>query len=195
MAKKGEENRKRIIEAANDLFYRKGYSRSSFSEVADASGIPKGNFYYYFKSKEELLDSVIDDRLEQMREMLASWDSGFQYPKLRLHRFAQVPLNELEGIVQYGCPMGSLNVELGKDDAGSKAHAAEMFTLFVDWLEKQFREMGYAEQSRDQALHLLSVAQGASLLSYVYSDGEILEKEMKRLHDWIESLEDKKHGF
>ena len=49
MGTKGENNRTRIIEAADQLFYKHGYNQTSFSDIADITGIPRGNFYYYFK--------------------------------------------------------------------------------------------------------------------------------------------------
>ena len=48
MGTKGEGNRQRIIEAADNLFYRRGYNQTSFQDISDATGIPRGNFYYYF---------------------------------------------------------------------------------------------------------------------------------------------------
>ena len=55
MGTKGENNRARIIEAADELFYKRGYNQTSFSDIADITGIPRGNFYYYFKTKEGIL--------------------------------------------------------------------------------------------------------------------------------------------
>jgi len=142
--KKGEENRKLIVEAANQLFYTKGYNQTAFSEVAKAVGIPKGNFYHYFKSKDDLLEAVIDERLAGIRRMLKDWDQEFDDAQKRLLRYAEIPLNEIDGVLRYGCPMGSLNMELGKNQLALQSHAAEMFTLFLDWLQKQFVELNFS---------------------------------------------------
>ncbi|QKQ25233.1 TetR/AcrR family transcriptional regulator [Candidatus Reidiella endopervernicosa] len=96
MKEKGQANRQRIVEAANELFYHKGFNQTSFAEVAEKSGIPKGNFYYYFKSKDELLASVIDDRLAQTKTMLASWESGFQYRNYACTVLCRFPLVSLK---------------------------------------------------------------------------------------------------
>ena len=52
MGKKGEGNRQRIVDAAEDLFYKSGYNQTSFQDISDATDIPRSNFYYYFKTKE-----------------------------------------------------------------------------------------------------------------------------------------------
>ena len=65
MARKSERTRQRIIEAANRLFYHRGYNQTSFSDVVEAAGVPRGNIYYYFKTKDEILEAAIDHRIER----------------------------------------------------------------------------------------------------------------------------------
>ena len=186
VVKKGEANRKLIIDAANKLFYEKGYNQTAFSEVAEASGIPKGNFYYYFKSKDELLDAVIDDRLDGIRQMLNDWEQEFNEPQQRLLRFAEIPLYEMDGVLRYGCPMGSLNVELGKTQLLLQSRAAEMFTLFLEWLQRQFKTLKYDKtESHNLALHMISVLQGAVLMGNVYQDRSFVEREVAMVKEWI----------
>ena len=55
--------RANIIDAADQLFYRQGYEHTSFADIADVVQISRGNFYYHFKSKDEILDAVINLRL------------------------------------------------------------------------------------------------------------------------------------
>ena len=56
--KKGIERRDQIIEAAERLFYEKGYEQTSVQDVLDALSLSKGGFYHYFQSKIELLEAV-----------------------------------------------------------------------------------------------------------------------------------------
>ena len=56
--KKGIERRDQIIEAAEKLFYEKGYEQTSVQDVLDALSLSKGGFYHYFQSKIELLEAV-----------------------------------------------------------------------------------------------------------------------------------------
>nr|WP_300006272.1 TetR/AcrR family transcriptional regulator [Tissierella sp.] len=59
------EKRNEILDAAEILFTAKGYEKCSVNNILEKVGIAKGTFYYYFKSKEEVLDSIID-RVTQM---------------------------------------------------------------------------------------------------------------------------------
>ncbi len=63
--KKPEERRMEILEAARFLFQTKGFENTSMQEIIDRLGIAKGTIYYYFKSKEELLEAVIDNIIDE----------------------------------------------------------------------------------------------------------------------------------
>jgi len=54
LSDKAQKTRERILEAAARLFYHHGYNATGVEKVIKEAGVNKGNFYYYFKSKEEL---------------------------------------------------------------------------------------------------------------------------------------------
>ncbi|RGZ01925.1 TetR/AcrR family transcriptional regulator [Clostridium sp. AM58-1XD] len=58
--KEAEERRNEILDAAERLFTQKGYQKSTVVDILNAVGIAKGTFYYYFKSKEEVMDAMIE---------------------------------------------------------------------------------------------------------------------------------------
>lgn len=60
ISKEYNEKRNEILDAAEKLFSAKGYEKCTVNNILDSVGIAKGTFYYYFKSKEEVLDSIID---------------------------------------------------------------------------------------------------------------------------------------
>ena len=187
MVRKGEVNRQLIIDSANQLFYQKGYNQTSFSEIADAAGMPRGNFYYYFKSKDEILDAVITDRIERMRHRLAEWDREYSTPLEKLHRFIDILLNSEQDAMRYGCPMGSLSVELGKTQLEQQARVKDMFDIFLEWGTNQFKALG-TKQPRAQALHLLASMQGTLLVANTYSDVSFLRQEAAQLKKWVGTL-------
>lgn len=187
MNEKGQSSRDRIIDKANRLFYTQGYNQTSFADIANAVGITKGNLHYHFRSKEELLETIIDYRMEMISRQLAQWDDEFPDAKDKLRRFTQMLVNEQADLVRYGCPMGSLNVELGKCQLNLKSKAREMFDLFQRWLEKTLKQLG-TKNSKSLSQHMLAMAQGAVLMSYVYADEKLLKEEYKNINDWIDSL-------
>jgi AcrR family transcriptional regulator len=66
----GIESRKRIIDAAMSVFSRHGYAKANIREIAKTAGISVGGVYLYFKNKEELYKSLIDDRMRDMGSKL-----------------------------------------------------------------------------------------------------------------------------
>ena len=54
--------REKIVTSADRLFYERGYEATSFADVSEAVGISRGNFYYHFKTKDQILDAVIEIR-------------------------------------------------------------------------------------------------------------------------------------
>lgn len=187
MPERGEANRQHIVEAANRLFYQRGYNQTSFTDIADAAKIPRGNFYYYFKTKDDILGAVVEYRIDRYRALLADWDAELPEPRARLRRFLDMLRGNSKDLARYGCPMGSLNVELGKAQPALKARARKMFDLFRDWLGTQLRALG-RKDPETLALHLLGRAQGIAVVAQVYGDVALLNAEVDQLEAFLDTL-------
>lgn len=59
ITKEHEERRTEILDTAEKLFYSKGYTKTTINDILKEIGIAKGTFYYYFKSKEEVMHAII----------------------------------------------------------------------------------------------------------------------------------------
>ena len=188
MTTKSERTRQRIVDAANQLFYRKGYNRTSFTDVVDAAEVPRGNIYYYFKTKDDILKAVIANRLEIISVMLGDWDKSISQPLDRLERFVRIMYDSTPALLRSGCPMGSLTVELAKDQPQLKEEAKALFDLFQRWLANQFIDLGYPEEARDLSMRLLARGQGLIVIAQVYQDPGFLERGTHELNRWIEEL-------
>lgn len=66
--KKGEKRKLELLKIAYEMFISKGYENTSVDEIIEMAGIAKGTFYYHFKSKEQLLEEVIDMMLDEQTE-------------------------------------------------------------------------------------------------------------------------------
>ena len=183
-----EQIRRQIIEASDELLYHKGYNLMSFSDIAKASGLPRGNLNYHFKTKQAVLAAVIEHRLQQMRAMLEDWERTIPTPLARLQRFAQVPLNELDNVSRYGCPMGSLNTELGKSQPQLRDISREQLDLFRGWLQQQFGALVPGRDADALALHLLVRTQGLAVMSQLYADRPLVRREVDGIKAWLEGL-------
>ena len=63
--KEGEVRRREILDVARELFVKKGYEQTSVNDILKIVDIAKGTFYYYFASKEEVLEAIILDIVEE----------------------------------------------------------------------------------------------------------------------------------
>lgn len=63
--KEHDERRRELLDTAERLFITKGYNQTTINDIRAEIGIAKGTFYHYFKSKEEILDAIIDRIIEQ----------------------------------------------------------------------------------------------------------------------------------
>ena len=183
---RGEKTRADIITSAQTLFYTRGYAGTSFSDIVAATDVYRGNIYHYFKSKDEILQAVIDRHLGDYGALLAQWDQECAEPKERLTRFVQMIVERKNEVIRYGCPIGSLNTELAKNQHESQQFSKALFDLFGDWLALQFAELGHAKNARLQALHLLGRAQGISVIAHVYGDAKLLVREVNALTAWVD---------
>lgn len=180
--------REKIVAATDQLFYQKGYNQTSFSDIAAASNVPRGNLNYYFKTKDEALVAVIKHRVAGMKQMLQNWDTEFSSPLDRLKRYAQIVSNVKNEVTHYGCPMGTLNSELGKVQQELQAIAREQFVVFEQWIKKQFRATGCSENASDLTMHLMVWTQGIATMAYIHQDSRLIQREVKLIIDWLDSL-------
>ncbi|WP_018700535.1 TetR/AcrR family transcriptional regulator [Amorphus coralli] len=181
--------RDQIITEADTLFYESGFEATSFSDIASAVGISRGNFYYHFKSKDEILDAVIARRLVSTREMLERWEAETTDPRERIMSFFRILLVNRTKIMAFGCPVGTLCAELAKLDHMARGRAEDILALFRDWLEGQFRALGHGEdEANDFALHVLMRSQGLAILASAFRDADYVRKEVDDLADWLDRL-------
>lgn len=179
-----------IVEAADQLFYRRGYEHTSFSDIAKVVQISRGNFYFHFKSKDEILDAVIAARLANTREMLMQWEIEGARPVDRIRSFIQMLIANRADIKRYGCPVGTLCGELAKLNHGSRAEANELFTLFRTWLRRQFTLLGRESDADALAMHLLARSQGVATLANAFHDEAFIRQEVDQMHAWLDACAD-----
>jgi AcrR family transcriptional regulator len=98
IVKEPEERKNEILDAAEKLFAAKGYEAATVNAILEAVNIAKGTFYYYFKSKEDVLDALIERRInegmQKAEEIVAS--SLPPVEKLLAVIMAQQPQNQVQ---------------------------------------------------------------------------------------------------
>ncbi len=180
--------RDQIIEAADQLFYEQGFEQTSFADIAEAVQLSRGNFYYHFKSKDELLDAVIDLRLAQTQLMLDRWQIEGGSPQERIRSFIRILLVNQGKIKRFGCPVGSLSTELTKLGHQAEVRVQQLFTLFRAWLAEHFRALDTVLSPDDLAMHLLARSQGVATLAQAFKDDRFILLEVQAMYEWLDRL-------
>jgi AcrR family transcriptional regulator len=180
--------RERLIEAAKLAFYHHGFATTTLADVAAQAGVPLGNVYYYFRTKDDLLAAVLNAHLQELQARFAQWDQDPQ-PRHRLLSWLQ---SEREGqyeLARYGCPYGSLGQEVGKEETPAIALVAQLLQVHIEWAAEQFRLLGKVPtEAHDLAVDLVAALQGAFLLSCSLRSSALLDRRLDRLQTWITSL-------
>ncbi len=187
----GVSKREQIIAAADQLFYQQGYEHTSFAHIAEVVKISRGNFYYHFKTKDEILDAVINLRLANTQAMLVQWEVEGETPADRIRSFINILIMNRAKIKRFGCPVGTLTTELNKLEHPAQEDANKLFTLFRTWLKCQFQQLGYKKDADDLAMHLLARSQGVATLASAFNDERFIKQEVGQLNDWLSQYTDR----
>lgn len=180
--------RARIVEAADTLFYQRGFEKTSFADIADAVGLSRGNFYYHFRTKDDILAAVIALRSVRTQSMLDTWTRDAATPQDRLRCFAEMLVHNRRDIQRYGCPVGTLCAELAKLDHPAQGDAGMIFGQFRDWLRTQFEALGHAPRADELALHLLARSQGVAMLANTFRDEAFIQREVDAMAEWLATV-------
>jgi AcrR family transcriptional regulator len=180
--------RELIVERADALFYERGFEPTSFADIAEAVGISRGNFYHHFKTKDDILDAVLTLRMARTRAMLDDWQSGTDDPRDHILSFVRMLIANQTKIMAYGCPVGTLCLELAKLEHGARGRATRILGLFRDWLTEQFQLLGANDRSEELALHVLSWSQGVAVMATAFQDEIFICNEVAGIERWLSAL-------
>ncbi len=179
--------RTRLIEAASNLAHRRGFGNARLADIAKEAKVPPGNLYYYFKTKEEIGEAIVERRLSGLQAKHQELGKVAS-PKERLYSFVSFWIEHREIMAQHGCPIGTFCSELNKEGGLLARKASKPFADLLTWAEAQFREFCSKGEARGHAVHLMSALEGVTVLANSAKDSDLIKMEAKRLVDWIRSL-------
>jgi AcrR family transcriptional regulator len=134
--------RERIVEAAMELFWLKGYGSTSIADILSRSQVNSGSLYYFFPGKQDLLIAVLETYRDGIGAALLepAWecvDDPVERVFALLGRYRQALV---ETDCTYGCPIGSLALELHEPDPPVRELLAANFRGWIDAVEACFIE-------------------------------------------------------
>ncbi|TDD49317.1 TetR/AcrR family transcriptional regulator [Nonomuraea terrae] len=180
--------RERLMRAAAEVVHQQGAERTTIADIARMAEVPVGNVYYYFKTKAELVAAALSEHARQL-DLLTGRLDQLPDPRERLKGLINAWVSQRDLAARYGCPTGTLAVELDKrKEGGLDVEAGKVIRLLLTWVERQFRELGQPDPE-GLALTLVGAYQGMSLLTNALRDPGIMQREGDRLLAWLDSLE------
>jgi TetR/AcrR family transcriptional repressor of nem operon len=184
--------RDRVVQAAMELFWRKGYGSTSIADILETAQVNSGSLYYFFKGKQELLVAVLEAYRDGIGPMLLepSWGEVADpiekiFALLGTYRRLLVETDYF-----YGCPIGSLALELHEPDPEVREMLAANFTGWTDAVKGCLDEAGLAERTDTQALAelVLNVMEGGVMQTRTHRDIGHFDRSVAQLHNYIDCL-------
>jgi TetR/AcrR family transcriptional regulator, fatty acid metabolism regulator protein len=140
------DKRERILDAAVRVFARKGFHATRVSEVAKAAGVADGTIYLYFDSKDQLLVSLFEHRVERLLAYLETELPRAPSASHRLQRIIELQLGLLEGERDLA---EVVTVIFRQSAKLMREHAAPMFNAYLDAIARVIAEGQASGELRD----------------------------------------------
>ena len=188
------DTRWRILEAAMHLFREKGYGSTSVADILSRAGVNSGSLYHYFPGKQDLLIAVLDTYIGGIHQMLLepAW-RGVEDP---IEKIFKLLAGYREALIQtectYGCPIGSLALEIHEPDPPVRERLAANFSNWTTAIEgclKAARDRVPAGTDRRAlAEFVLTTMEGAVMLARSYRDIGYFDRAVQQLRDHFNRL-------
>ena len=192
-AVKGANTKEQILQAACRLIHLQGFNSTSLDAILRESGVGKGNFYYHFKSKDELGHAVLD--------RLALWTQ--EQVGREVFRGDEDPIAEIFGLFDFivdmqretgcvgGCPLGNLALELSDIHDGFRRRIEEILTMWQNQISETLTraqakgQLARNVHSQRVAEFIIAGIEGGILLAKARKDISVLEGCLDELKKYL----------
>ncbi len=191
----GRDTRQRILDAARDLFYEKGYAATGLAEILQRAEANSGSFYYFFESKEALLGAVLDEYVDALRPVLL--DPIYARVRDPIDRIFAL-LEKYRSLVVatgfgYACPIGRIAFEVEPEMERIHARVA---ANFAGWSAAIHENL---EAARDRfprrcdlrrlSVFVLTVMEGAVMQARSFKSVTPFDDSVAALREYFEVLQ------
>ena len=189
-----KDTRQRIVETAMELFWLKGYGSTSIADILSRSQVNSGSLYHFFPGKQDLLVAVLEAYRDGIGLMLLepAW-GGVDDPVERVFALLGSYRRALiETECTYGCPIGSIALELHEADPIVRERLAENFTGWVEAVKACFDRatdrFPSGTDTRSLAELALNVMEGGVMQSRTYRSIESFDRAVAQLRLHVDTL-------
>lgn len=174
------DKRERLLDAAAEAFWIDGFAATSLADIAQRSGVPVGNIYYYFKTKAEIAEGVADIFVASSLQSLAHIDRSTQTSNEKLRAFIALLKESAEPRTKRGCPLANAIRDFSPSVPKAANKTNEVFNTLIGWISQILNKNGDRNAIR-HARTALARWQGAIVLAQGEGDPKILIEALNEL--------------
>ncbi|MEZ5681840.1 MAG: TetR/AcrR family transcriptional regulator [Erythrobacter sp.] len=186
--------REKIVQTAVELFWAKGYQSTSISDILSRSQVHSGSLYHFFPGKQDVLVAVLEWFRDGIEENLFAhaW-AGVDDPIERIFSLLNgYRMHLVSSDFMYGCPIGSLALELHEPDPRVRELLAVNFSNWVSGVEKCLDDAGDRLPSgtdrRALAEFILTIMEGAIMQARTSRDITLFDRNVEVLRGHLDNL-------
>lgn len=185
--------RQRIVEAAMQLFYDKGFEATSLREVAETADVHGGSVYHFFSTKAALVEAVLELYLEFLDPVLmAPVRAATSDPLERVFQLLSgYRANLLATDFGGGCPIGALALELAESQPRARELVVENFAAWRDAVAEMLEEaeLPAGVEGSEVGTFVLTVMEGAVMQAKSFRSIEPFDVCVRQLRRYLQGLE------
>jgi len=168
--------RQQIVTAALQCFRNAGVGGTTLKVVAEVSGVPLGNLYYYFNTRHALVLAVLDHCEQELERLLSRWAG--QSPVDWIAAYFDWLLEDPAATPTLGCPFGALAIELRALRDPAAARASEIVDRYARAIGVQVMAMDHSAAFAEE---LFLAIQGTYTVAQALDDPALFRRSIERL--------------
>jgi len=193
ITRRGQESRRRILDAARPLFHRQGISATSVDVILEQAGMGKSQFYHYFPTKEALVVEVVDLQMREILEFLEPHTQSIESlddMERWFQAYGQLAQQHHELL---GCPVGIIAAESAPESEPVRRRLIAALKLWTEAFTEALRRLQSngvlnAEFEPERAAEFIGATiQGALLVGRVFQSPVPLANAARHLRRYLES--------
>ena len=188
------DTRTRIVMTAMELFWEKGFQSTSIADILSRSQVNSGSLYHFFPGKQDLLLAVLEAYRDGIGPMLLepAWE-GVEDPIERIFALlAKYRALIVETGCSYGCPIGSLALELHEPDPVVRERMVQNFDGWTaairDCLERAKERLPRDLDLQAAAEFVLTAMEGAVMQARTHRDVAFFDRAVAQLRTYFNAL-------
>jgi AcrR family transcriptional regulator len=188
------DTRTRLVLTAMQLFWEKGYNSTSIADVLHTAHVNSGSLYHFFPGKLDLLVAVLDMYHTGIRKMLLepAWHGVGDPVEKVFALLARYRKSLLDTECFYGCPIGSLALELHEPDLPVRERLAKNFQAWIDAIYECLEDAGSRLPAdlnrRELAQFVLTTMEGAVMQARTFRKVAYFDDAVRQLRHYFDYL-------